>query len=465
MSMEAKFLLEGKYEIVKKIGHGSTSTVYLSKNTVIDYLCAIKIISKNSYSYSQSINEAKILKQLSHPSLPRIIDIFEDTEKYYIVMDYIEGMCLTDIIKQRKHINEDTAKKWLIQIGEVISYLHGIKPEPLIYRDLKPSNIIIDNNDNVRIIDFGAVREYKESSDDDTLYIGTRGFSAPEQFEYGQTNKKTDIYNFGMTAFTMLTGVYPNSISHKRINFELKSRGISNELIKVIKKCIEDKPENRYETMPICLEAIKSIGVKRIKTRYIYKGKVRIAVTGITKGIGVTHTCIAISNALSNITNDVAIYEANNSNDFEKLHYNYFGKRKSFVEKYFEINGIRYYKNNDSQHLIPNNHEVVIYDLSNYNSNNRISEFLRSDYKLILCPACDWKINLIEDFLNTFDKSLEPSKWNYIFPFVDKKDIENIKSIFSLKNVYSFPLCVDPFKLNKDNANCISYIMKKIIYN
>ena len=164
------------------------SRVYLGENIKLGTLWAIKEIKKTNDRKIDFYVEPNILKKLSHPALPRIFDIIESDEFLYIIVDYIEGDSLDKALINEGKFDEKTVLGWTRQICDVLLYLHNLKPNPVIYRDMKPANIILTKEGCIKLIDFGIAREFKSDSDSDTVYIGTRGYAAPEQYGSGQSS-------------------------------------------------------------------------------------------------------------------------------------------------------------------------------------------------------------------------------------------------------------------------------------
>lgn len=244
-------VIDGKYEILKEIGRGGMSVVYLAMDKRLNKQWAVKEIRKKGSGKNDEIvvnsllTEANLMKRLDHPSLPRIVDIIDNGITIYIVMDYIEGESLDKILKEYGAQPEELVIGWAKQLCDALGYLHSQKP-PVIYRDKKPANVMLKPEGNIKIIDFGIAREYKELSLADTTVLGTKGYAPPEQYS-GQTDPRSDIFALGMTMHHLLTGVDPRSgeayAPVRQWNPDL-SEGI--ELI--IDRCVEPAPENRYQS-------------------------------------------------------------------------------------------------------------------------------------------------------------------------------------------------------------------------
>ena len=244
-------VIDGKYEILKEIGHGGMSVVYLAMDKRLNKQWAVKEIRKKGNGKNDEIivnsllAEANLMKRLDHPSLPRIVDIIDNGITIYVVMDYIEGESLDKILNEYGAQPEELVVGWAKQLCDALGYLHQQKP-PIIYRDMKPANVMLKPEGNIKIIDFGIAREYKEQNLSDTTVLGTKGYAPPEQYS-GQTDPRSDIFALGMTMHHLLTGVDPRNgeayVSVRQWNPEL-SEGI--EII--IDKCVEPAAENRYQS-------------------------------------------------------------------------------------------------------------------------------------------------------------------------------------------------------------------------
>ena len=243
-------VIDGKYEVLREIGRGGMSVVYLAMDTHLNKQWAVKEIRKKGSGKNDEIvvnsllAEANLMKRLDHPALPRIVDIIDNGVTIYVVMDYIEGESLDKILNEFGAQPEDKVIEWAMQIADALSYLHAQKP-PIIYRDMKPANVMLKPEGNIKIIDFGIAREYKEQNLADTTVLGTKGYAPPEQYS-GQTDPRSDIFALGMTMHHLLTGADPRSgeayAPVRQWNPEL-SEGIEV----IIDKCVQPAAENRYQ--------------------------------------------------------------------------------------------------------------------------------------------------------------------------------------------------------------------------
>ena len=242
-----------RYEILKEIGRGGMSIVYLAMDNRLNKSIAVKDIRKrqnsnNEFLMHSLIIESNMLKNLDHGSLPKIYDIIDDSGNIYVVMDYVEGQSLSQKFKSSGPLPEKDVIDWAKQLSNVLGYLHSRKPYPIIYRDMKPDNIMLTPENKIKLIDFGIAREYKVENTTDTTNLGTRAFAAPEQIAGKQTDARTDIYSLGVTLYNLVTG---KSLSEPP--FEIKpirtwNPALSEGLEYIIEKCTAAEPENRYQS-------------------------------------------------------------------------------------------------------------------------------------------------------------------------------------------------------------------------
>ena len=142
--------------------------------------------------------EASLLSKLDHPMIVDIVDIITTDKYIYVVMDYVEGVSLDKVIREEGPQSEENVQDWTMQICDALDYLHKQDP-PIIYRDMKPSNIMLRPDGYVKLIDLGVAREYKDQSKKDTIAFGTEGYAPPEQYGKAQTDPRADIYALGAT--------------------------------------------------------------------------------------------------------------------------------------------------------------------------------------------------------------------------------------------------------------------------
>lgn len=281
-------IIEGKYEILTEIGKGGMSVVYLSMDTHLNKQWAIKEIRKKGNGKNDEIvvnsllAEANLMKRLDHPALPRIVDIIDNGKTIFVVMDYIEGESLDKVLKEYGVVPEELVISWAMELCDALSYLHSQKP-PIIYRDMKPANVMLKPEGNIKIIDFGIAREYKEQSLADTTVLGTKGYAPPEQYS-GQTDARSDIFALGMTMHHLLTGIDPRS-GEAYAPVRMWNPDLSEGIELIIDKCVQPAAENRYQN---CADLLYDLEHPELITRgYKKKQKRKLGIFLATAALSV----------------------------------------------------------------------------------------------------------------------------------------------------------------------------------
>lgn len=328
---EVGTIIEGKYEILKLIGKGGMSRVYLAMDQNLNKQWAVKEIEKrardknNEVVIASAMAEANMMKKLDHPSLPRIVDILDKENFIYVVMDYIEGEPLNSVLNKYGAQPQDTVIEWAKQLALVLDYLHTQKP-PIIYRDMKPANVMLQPNGNVKLIDFGIAREYKEQNLADTVSLGTKGYAAPEQFGgKGQTDARTDVYCLGVTLYHLLTGQNPCEPPYEIYPIRYWNPQLSSGLEAIVLKCTQLNPEDRYQSCAELLYALEHYnemdesyrnGQKKKLNKFV--GTVAAAAVSLIVGI----SCQGLKAYANNSDYDNNIKQAQlSATDAEKINY------------------------------------------------------------------------------------------------------------------------------------------------
>lgn len=252
-------ILNNRYEIIKRLGKGGNSKVYLARDLQIEgSFLAIKQMFVEYVDYDQYLKamqdfnrEAEILSKLEHPSIPALHDFFLMEGDFFLAIQYIEGLSLEQKLNQSKRgwMDEKQVTLWGIQLCDTLNYLHKLNP-PMIYRDLKPANVMLNEKlQQIFLIDFGVARFVKPSVSVVTA-VGTFGYAPPELLQ-GKVTPASDIYSLGATMYHLLTGVIPELPD---ILFECAirvlpraiNRDISCEMEKILIKALSTSPEHRF---------------------------------------------------------------------------------------------------------------------------------------------------------------------------------------------------------------------------
>lgn len=265
--MQVGDFFNGRYVIEKILGNGGMGRVYLARNINTDTLWAIKEVYGSETSRIDLMAEPNLLKKLDHPALPTLFDILEQNGKLYMISDYIDGISLDKKLEAEGKIAEEIVIEWGIQLCKALDYLHRFQPNPIIYRDMKPSNIILSNSGVLKLIDFGIAREYKPESDTDTVFIGTRGYAAPEQYGTGQTSAASDIYSLGVTLHQLLTGKNPLQSPFELKPIRYYEESLSAEMEAIVSKCTSTNSHDRYQSAEELLNELEALQMRTVKER------------------------------------------------------------------------------------------------------------------------------------------------------------------------------------------------------
>ena len=266
--LEIGSVVDGKYKVLSKIGQGGMSVVYLALNERANKTWAIKEVRKDGVQDFTTVRqglivETNILKSLNHKYLPSIVDVIDDEDTFIIVMDYIQGKSLNKVLQESLErenlpIAVEDVISWGIQLCDVLYYLHT-RENPIIYRDMKPANVMLRPNGEISLIDFGTARIFKTGNSEDTTCLGTPGYAAPEQYGgNGQSRPQSDIYCLGATLHHLITGRnpaatpfnFPPITQCRPTLLEETPRELRNTLLgleMIISKCTQYEPEDRYQ--------------------------------------------------------------------------------------------------------------------------------------------------------------------------------------------------------------------------
>lgn len=457
-------VVSGKYHIVEKLGAGGSGEVYKAYHVHLKTPWALKIIPSDG-SFAE--NELTVMKKLNHPAFPRVVDIVKEDDKNIVVFDYYDGPDLQELIETHGRIDEKRVLNWAIQILDAFSYLHNISPEPIIYRDLKPSNLIILKDDTIKLVDFGTARQFKQLEKDDTVYLGTPGYAAPEQYGSGQTDIRTDIYNFGMTIFHLVTGIHPLKCNNMQMKDLLEDSGVSRNLTSVILKCIAKDPDERFMDVNEIKNAILSCNNKR-HAIYQASGKnaIEISVSGIQRGIGVTHFCMLFGMWLKNKGYKTAVLEYQEHGDTLELCMLLNKKAQLQKKGFYQVKGLSIYPSMGLEKIDGFRRADYDYILLDYGIHDEyISKIMpRSDVRLIIAPGADWKIYAVDSFIKKYESILKLPNTYLSFPMQDKKSVNILKSYFKKINIITIPYTANPWKtdstINKEIENIYQRIFQ-----
>lgn len=234
----------GKYRIIRALGQGGEGSVYLAEDESLGRQVAVKRLWGR-----EEPEEASFLRDLRHPMLPVVYELLHE-DGWYLVMEYIEGISLHNYIEKQGRVEEGQARLWAAALLDVLDYLHT-REMPVIYRDLKPDNIMVCREGSLKLVDFGAaaLRCFGEAGVGRMAY--SDGFAAPEQRgEDGlgvRADERSDLYAFGRTLYYMVTGAVPGDSPDNSFPVSCYNPLLSEELEEIIDRCTREEPELRYQ--------------------------------------------------------------------------------------------------------------------------------------------------------------------------------------------------------------------------
>ena len=257
----------GSYQILRTLGRGGMGTTYLAwdRNRTVKNAPMLLVLKEMNADMARIAKarelferEARILKALEHPGIPKYYDFFVESNRKYIVMELVHGHNLEQFVNQRGPTDAKRTISWMIQICDILTYLHSLEP-PLVHRDIKPANLMLRNLDSrLMLLDFGAVKELGTALE---TRIGVEGYSAPEQYR-GKPCPQSDIYGVGTTIIFLLTGKAPMQYYRYQSNkFEFDIESIPNlptNLGKVLTIACEPEPRDRYQNAKELGDALSS---------------------------------------------------------------------------------------------------------------------------------------------------------------------------------------------------------------
>ncbi|WP_274362233.1 serine/threonine protein kinase [Paenibacillus thermotolerans] len=312
--------IEERYRILKPIGEGGMGRVYLAEDLRLSgQRWAVKWIPWDEYDPDQPLKEAKMMIDLQHPSLPRIVDFIPMKEEggCCLVMDYLAGETLLARSASCGHtLPWQTVAEYAVQLCDLLHYLHSLD-SPIVFRDVKPSNVIVGHDGSVKLVDFGIARTYKAGKETDTVHIGSVGFAAPELLANRQTDRRADLYSLGSLMYFLLCG--GQYYNFTKIPLEQAAHSIPSELAVVVRTLLDEDPDGRYSDALAAKRALAEVlaeyerltfseendGMKHAAlhdgTRFASVSGKRtvVAVCGLFPGAGATFVSVALAKLLA----------------------------------------------------------------------------------------------------------------------------------------------------------------------
>ncbi|MGN0621777.1 MAG: serine/threonine protein kinase [Porcipelethomonas sp.] len=477
--LEIGSIVDGKYKILNKIGQGGMSVVYLAMNERANKQWAIKEIRKDGTQNFEVVKqgliaETGILKKLHHPNLPSIIDVIEDGDTFLIVMDYIEGNTLEKYLKTYGAQKQEDVIEWAKQLCDVLGYLHSRVP-PIIYRDMKPSNVMLRPDGRVALIDFGTAREFKNGNVADTTCLGTKGYAAPEQYgDRGQTDARTDIYCLGATLYHLVTGHNPANPPYEMRPIREWNPMLSSGLEALILKCTKADPDERYQNcaeLMYALENYQEFDEEKKRARNIrWRTFLAVSVSAVVFAGGAAGFKTG-ENICSRNTYDMYLSQLEHESSTEKsaeLIENAINVDPSRPEAYNALLEL-FYAENDAERNLSQDEMEVIDKVINENHGEQLSniDYFRKENRKEYCRFCYDLGSAIyfgynsshEQGSNVVDQS-RAAKWFKNAVTANALEGDELKDAVLMKEFsenYQTMLIMGGNKLNNDGTRSIDY--------
>lgn len=445
---EKNEILFDKYTLQEEIGKGNSGTVYLAEHIKLKVLRAIKCISKNHFMYEQFLMEARLLKNLKHPGIPIIYDLEEDENFLYIIEEYIKGESLQAFVLNQKKFSQKQIIQIGIQICSILEYLHNMKPSPIIYLDLKPMHIIMQET-QIKLIDFGTAIMVKDV-DSVEYSMGTPGFAAPEQYDKFLASQKTDIYAIG----AVLRFMAENSFIDSNANLKEQVNIYEAKIKKVVETCMESNPNKRYQKVTDLKKQLQDI-MKSTDSTGSKTSSLVFAVIGSQPRIGVTHMAIMLVSFLNRKKCHCVYKEKNNSGMLQKFMDNHdFVKEREGVYLYQDFAGIPGY----GQGVVctGEDYSIIVDDYGSYNT-EIIDALGYADVIIAVLGTKAWEMSQSEELINFLS---DKGNVYFILNFSVYKDLARLKNNLKYKNVYRIPYLPDPFKKDRIADQLFAEVLK-----
>ncbi len=427
-----------KYEIIREMKTSELVSVYEARHI---YLHSSWVIKKINAHHPLYIKEVEILKSLNHESIPLITDVFLEGDQTYIIREYIDGSTLGEIIREQGVMTENQVLHLGIQICQVLEYLHTHFEQPLIYRDIKPDNIILSNQNQIKLIDFGIARFYQGNKDADTEYLGTRGFAAPEQYGIGQTDIRTDVFGVGILLYYLLTQKNLMSTSIRLEPIRFYRDDVSGHIERIIQKASQFNVEERYTSIIELKNALQYLqevqSVANLGCELINHKEKIITVSGIKSGIGTTHVAMTLATYIESCQKKCVFLDMSEAQEMMSLEYT----QEAYVE--FECihwNGLKILSGKDKDKKVKMNIkniletcDWIIIDCGK--EDERKKKDIHGVQSIVVTGIAPWEMTRFDDMLMTNSRD----EHVYFVNFSSGESVREIEEVMPEIRCYAYP--------------------------
>lgn len=419
-----------KYTILKCLHQTDANIVYLTEHMGLQ---TKRIVKKMKKENNFQLPEIEILKRLSHPNIPKIIDVLEDDEFVYLIREYAQGKNLEEWMAEKNSFGEEQLIHIASQLADVLSYLHEGFDRPIIYRDLKPENIILDTNGYLTLIDFGIARYANPERTQDTNFLGTKAYAAPEQFGAFRSDEKSDIYAFGMTLYYLLSHHQITSLPYQRKEMRAWLKVYSEDLVKLIYECSEPKREKRPQSFAEIKERLSVLGMKReMKPQLPDHAALYL---GIRPGAGTSFVTYAHAFAAAQSGQRVAILDWSERQQITKL--SLVAEEAEIKKHSFGIDKMEIYPLNKNQSSPANwqDYDWIFIDggVLTSEKRKRFAEYRQNIW--LVCSGASWDMVDLDDMM--FNEQL--IEWRFLLNLAEDGLLEKLQQDYPETEFVLFP--------------------------
>ncbi len=435
--------MSDKYRIVSSIGAGNSSRVFLAEHRKLKAYRAVKCMKKTAdEKCPQFLLEADLLKNLKHPGIPTIYDVEEDNENYYIIEEYIQGQSLEAYVLYQDCISIDTAVCMALQICDVIKYLHGQQPEPVIYQDLKPEHIILCGK-RIVLIDFG-ISSYITTGGNTFQNFGTEGFAPPEKYQGIPCDFRADIYSIGKILLYMAEKIPPQEFQY---------------LKPFVEKAAAYSREERYPSIE-ALETdlnglqrdIDQFSQHKQNEHLLSKITAEIAVAGSQRRVGTTHFAISLTCFLNQIHKN-CMYQEYHDSDCIRLLAEETGSftRKDGSVAYEKFRGMPFYGEGIAKKCQENGLYVQDYGI-------QVKELSEQKKRwIVVMGTRQWEMEQTKKMIAKISMC---ENLVLVCNYGDRAQAKWIARTYH-RRVYCFPLDADPFRMTGEKRRFFQKLLRQ----
>jgi len=407
-----------KYKILKVYKETSESCVLLAEHIQLNSYWIIKIL----YGVNDdTMREVEVLKGVKHPGIPLIIDVISKDNTLVMIREYIEGENLNEY--SINGLSQEEIIGIGLKICHVLKFLHEELNRPLIFRDLKPGNIIMMKSGELKLIDFGIARFYKEESNHDTTYLGTKGFASPEQYGINQSDVRTDVFGLGATLYFLTTKSDLGKPPYRILPISNFRKDIDKAFEMILIKACEINKNKRFQTIGELETALSQL-VKVEEVEQNWEDNLKslklsvIGFSGLKSGSGTTYTAMRAARFLASNNIRTCIIDATKNENLMSLEFqdDVILSKGSLKYKGISIVNITQLNKDSKKTMLKRfeDFQVVIIDFGKFNCHHYL-EFRNSFdtskkvYHYLVTRVSPWEIELFEEFIfsNDYDKYLK----------------------------------------------------------